>query len=422
MWVKGADMKQMKTWAKRLAALLLILGMAAALPGAMTTPVSAAVTQEQINALKQDANKLNAQKSELKQQLNAVAADKSKALEKKSLLEQQINVIQSEINNITSQITQYDQLIAAKEEELTQIQEDEARQYDLFCQRVRMMEEEGEVSYWSILFNSSSFSDLLDRYMMVEEIMDYDNAIMEQLIATREQIKEEKASLETARSEQQAAREKQESAKAELKSQEAEVDKLVSEISAQQDQLEKAHQQLAAAATAMDNQIKQKEKELSEKLAASGTTIVSESGFKWPSYATTITSLYGSRVHPVTGKANNHTGVDIAAAGGTNILAAKSGVVITSAYNNSYGNYVVVSHGNGQTTLYAHMRKRLVSEGESVKQGQTLGLVGTTGSSTGNHLHFEIRVNGSRVDPLNYFKGSVFTLRANGKSVSYTVK
>lgn len=99
----------------------------------------------------------------------------------------------------------------------------------------------------------------------------------------------------------------------------------------------------------------------------------------------------------------------------------RAGVVLTSTYNSSYGNYVVISHANGESTLYAHMSKRLVSEGDKVTQGQTIGLVGTTGSSTGNHLHFEVRLNGQRQDPLNYFRGSTFTLRASGKSVSYTV-
>ena len=171
----------------------------------------------------------------------------------------------------------------------------------------------------------------------------------------------------------------------------------------------------------MDNEIARKERELQAQLAAQGVTIVSEKGFKWPSYATTITSLFGSRTHPVTGRPNNHTGVDIAAAGGTDIWAAKSGVVLTSTYKSSYGNYVVISHANGESTLYAHMSKRLVSEGDKVTQGQTIGLVGTTGSSTGNHLHLEVRLNGQRQDPLNYFRGSTFTLRASGKSVSYTV-
>ncbi len=414
---------QMKKWISGALAAVLAITLVTALPSNLVTPVAAdKVTQAQINALKSDASKLASQKKDLKQQLAAVAADKSKALEQKSILEQQVNVIQSEINNIQSQIDQYSLLITQKQEQITQTEAEEQEQYELFCARVRSMEEEGEVSYWAILFSSSDFSDLLDRFMMVEEIMDYDNAIMNQLTATREKLETEKADLEVSKTEQEAAKAVQEAAKAELKAQEAEVDKLVSQISAQEDQLEKAHRQLTAAANAMDAEIRKKEKALQAQLTAQNVKITSEKGFIWPTYATTITSLFGSRIHPVTGRANNHTGVDVAAAGGTNILSAKSGIVITSTYNSSYGNYVVVSHGNGQTTLYAHMRKRLVSEGQQVKQGQTLGLVGTTGSSTGNHLHYEIRQDGKRRDPLDYYKGSTFTLRANGKNVSYTVK
>ena len=356
-----------------------------ALPGAVSMPASA-VTQAEIDALKESAGELEQQQKEIQAQLNAIAADKDEALEQKSLLEQQINVIQSEINNIDAQIAKYDELISQKEDELAQLEQQEAEQYQLFCERVRYMEEEGEVSYWAILFNAEDFSDMLDRFMMVEEIMAYDNAIMDELLATQAQIEQEKAELEEARTAQEAMEAK-----------------------------------LQAAAKAMDNEIARKERELQAQLAAQGVTIVSEKGFKWPSYATTITSLFGSRTHPVTGRPNNHTGVDIAAAGGTDIWAAKSGVVLTSTYNSSYGNYVVISHANGESTLYAHMSKRLVSEGDKVTQGQTIGLVGTTGSSTGNHLHFEVRLNGQRQDPLNYFRGSTFTLRASGKSVSYTV-
>ena len=371
-----------------------------ALPGAVSMPASA-VTQAEIDALKESAGELEQQQKEIQAQLNAIAADKDEALEQKSLLEQQINVIQSEINNIDAQIAKYDELISQKEDELAQLEQQEAEQYQLFCERVRYMEEEGEVSYWAILFNAEDFSDMLDRFMMVEEIMAYDNAIMDELLATQAQIEQEKAELEEARTAQEEARQKQ--------------------ISSQEDELEAMEAKLQAAAKAMDNEIARKERELQAQLAAQGVTIVSEKGFKWPSYATTITSLFGSRTHPVTGRPNNHTGVDIAAAGGTDIWAAKSGVVLTSTYNSSYGNYVVISHANGESTLYAHMSKRLVSEGDKVTQGQTIGLVGTTGSSTGNHLHFEVRLNGQRQDPLNYFRGSTFTLRASGKSVSYTV-
>ena len=391
-----------------------------ALPGAVSMPASA-VTQAEIDALKESAGELEQQQKEIQAQLNAIAADKDEALEQKSLLEQQINVIQSEINNIDAQIAKYDELISQKEDELAQLEQQEAEQYQLFCERVRYMEEEGEVSYWAILFNAEDFSDMLDRFMMVEEIMAYDNAIMDELLATQAQIEQEKAELEEARTAQEEARQKQADAKARLKSQQAEVDALISQISSQEDELEAMEAKLQAAAKAMDNEIARKERELQAQLAAQGVTVVSEKGFKWPSYATTITSLFGSRTHPVTGRPRCPFRRQRRYPLQCGCWAAKSGVVLTSTYNSSYGNYVVISHANGESTLYAHMSKRLVSEGDKVTQGQTIGLVGTTGSSTGNHLHFEVRLNGQRQDPLNYFRGSTFTLRASGKSVSYTV-
>ena len=403
-------MKHMKTFLHRCLIFLMALVVLLPLAGPAVVVEAEAVTRAEINALKQNASSLSAQKKELQNQLKEIRADKSKALDQKNLLEKQIGLIEDEIDNIRDQIQKYDELILQKEGQLAENEAERERQYALFCQRIRTMEEEGEVSYWSILFNASDFSDLLDRYMMVEEIIDYDNAVMDQLIAIREQIKTDRENLEIAKAEQEAAKVVREEAKAELKSRENEVDGRLKEINAQEDQLEAAHKKLEAAAYAMDAEIKRKQ----EQYAAQSRKIVSESGFIWPSYCTIITSLFGSRVHPVTGRANNHTGIDVAAAGGTNILAAKSGVVITSTYNSSYGNYVVVSHSDGTSTLYAHMNSRAVKEGQTVKQGATLGLVGTTGSSTGNHLHFEVRVNGSRKDPVNYFKDMTLYARANG--------
>ena len=269
------------------------------------------------------------------------------------------------------------------------------------------MEEQGEVSYWSILFSSKDFADLLDNAMMVEEIMDYDNQVMDQLIALREQIEQDKAELETARQEQQDAKAEQEAAQANLQAQESEVDALLSQISNQEDELEAREAQLRAASDAATAEIAAAERELAAQIA----NVPSESGFLWPLPGRyNLSSLFGSRKHPITGKANNHTGIDIPASSGTSILAAKSGVVTTSTYNNSYGNYVVVSHSDGTSTLYAHMVRRNCSKGDTVSQGQVIGYVGTTGSSTGNHLHFEVRVNGSRVDPINYFTDLPLTI------------
>ena len=396
-----------KKWAFRLCGLALTAAVAVSLlPEAVVVPASA-VTQAEIDAMREEADDLKSQQKEIQAKLDALEADQANAMERKTLLEQQINATQAEINTIAAQIAKYDELIAQKQEELSQAEAEEQAQYELFCERVRYMEEQGEVSYWSILFSSKDFADLLDNAMMVEEIMDYDNQVMDQLIALREQIEQDKAELETARQEQQDAKAEQEAAQANLQAQESEVDALLSQISNQEDELEAREAQLRAASDAATAEIAAAERELAAQIA----NVPSESGFLWPLPGRyNLSSLFGSRKHPITGKANNHTGIDIPASSGTSILAAKSGVVTTSTYNNSYGNYVVVSHSDGTSTLYAHMVRRNCSKGDTVSQGQVIGYVGTTGSSTGNHLHFEVRVNGSRVDPINYFTDLPLTI------------
>lgn len=396
-----------RKWAFRLCGLALAAAVAVSLlPETVVVPASA-VTQAEIDAMKEEANSLKQQQEEIQDQLDSLAADRENAMARKTLLEQQINATRAEINTIAAQIAKYDELIAQKQEELSQAEAEEQAQYELFCERVRYMEEQGEVSYWSILFSSKDFADLLDNAMMVEEIMDYDNQVMDQLIALREQIEQDKAELETARQKQQDAKAEQEAAQANLQAQESEVDALLSQISNQEDELEAREAQLRAASDAATAEIAAAERELAAQIA----NVPSESGFLWPLPGRyNLSSLFGSRKHPITGKANNHTGIDIPASSGTSILAAKSGVVTTSTYNNSYGNYVVVSHSDGTSTLYAHMVRRNCSKGDTVSQGQVIGYVGTTGSSTGNHLHFEVRVNGSRVDPINYFTDLPLTI------------
>ena len=157
---------------------------------------ASAVTQAEIDALKNNASNLASQKKDIQNQLKAVKADKSAAMQKKQLLEDQIDVIRQEIANINEQIAMYDQLIAEKTAELEQAEADEQAQFDLFCRRMRYMEEQGEVSYWSILFASNDFSELLDNYMMIEEIIQYDNQVIDDLTALQEKVTNDRTALE----------------------------------------------------------------------------------------------------------------------------------------------------------------------------------------------------------------------------------
>ena len=409
----------MKARMKAVLSLALALALLLPLTGQMAVVPASAATQDQIDALRQDASDLDAQKAEIQAQLAAVQDNKDQALEQKRLLEEQIEVIQAEIDNMDAQILAYDELISQKNAELEQTEAQEQEQYELFCRRVRAMEEEGELSYWSVLFSSTDFSDLLDNYMMIEEIINYDNSVIETLQALQDTVEEERAEVEEAKAAQEAARQERQAAQDELEAQEAQVDQLIAEISSQEEQLEAMEAELERAAASVDAQIRELERQMSAQIS----NVQSESGFLWPLDASinTLSSLYGPRPDPFTGRPDNHTGIDIPAARGTPIYAAKSGVVITSVYGTgnawSYGNYVVVSHSDGTSTLYAHMSSRAVSEGQTVAQGEVVGYVGTTGNSTGNHLHFEVRVNGSRTDPLNYFTDLTLYYRSGGQKV-----
>ena len=380
-------------------ALLILLPMFTMIMGG-----AGAVTQSEIDALKQEQAESQARQEELKDQLAEAEEKQSAAEEQRSLLLAQLDAINDELDNINAQIALYDEQIAQKEAERKEAEAKEQAQYELFCQRVRAMEEEGTVSYWSILFNAESFSDMLDRLADIDAVMDYDNQIMDELTDTREELERLQAELESARADEQAVKEEQEAKKAEQQAKVAEAEKVLEELNKNVAEVNRLLDEEDAAAAAIQADIVRKQAELEAQRQQNGTTIVSESGYMWPLPGWyRISSPFGYRINPVSGRAQNHGGIDIPASGGTPILAAKSGQVITSVYGSgsywSYGNYVVIDHGNGNSTLYAHMSSRAVSEGQMVTQGQVIGYVGTTGNSTGNHLHLEIRVGGQRVDP-----------------------
>ena len=359
-------------------ALLLLLPMFTMILGG-----AGAVTQAEIDALKAEQSESKARQQELKEQLAAVKDDQAKAQQQRQILTRQLDAIQAEIDNIDQQIVYYDGEIAQKEEERLEAVAREEEQYALFCKRVRAMEEDGNVSYWSILFNAESFSDMLDRLADINDVMDYDNAVMEQLVETRRQIESIKADLESARAEQEDARAQQEAKKAEQQEKVAEAQKLLDQINADMAEVNRQLDAESAAAAEIQAEIAKKQKALAEERRKNNITIDTESNYMWPLPGyNRLTSAFG-----------------VPAPARTPILAAKSGQVVTSARHSSYGNYVVIDHGNGSSTLYAHMSSRNVTEGQMVKQGDVIGYVGTTGSSTGNHLHLEIRENYTRINP-----------------------
>jgi murein DD-endopeptidase MepM/ murein hydrolase activator NlpD len=375
--------------------------------------------KSQIEQLEESASQLEKRRNQLASALKDLRADKAQAMERKQNLEQQMELLREDIANSDRLLTQYAAYLQAKEAELSEAEEREAQQYQLFCQRVRAMEEAGSVSYWSVLFSAKDFSGFLDNVTMISEIMEYDNAVMDLLVATREEIDRAKAELEEKQAAELEVRDRLSAQRRQLQEQAAQVDQLVEELSADEARAKEDEAAMLAEAAEIDRQIEAKERELEAKIQAGTITVEPGGDYLWPlpgNYRT-IWSLFGGRTDPITGKPANHNGIDVAAPKNTPIYAARGGVVLTSTYYGSYGNYVTLSHGDGTSTLYAHMNSRAVKEGETVKQGDVIGYVGTTGRSKGNHLHLEVRINGRRQDPVDFYPGLTLYYRNDGKTV-----
>ena len=424
----------------RALAFLLAVLMMASLAAAGIVPGSRvfAVSQDEIDKLKEEADSLAAQKAEVQKKINALEADKDTTLAKKAALDEQIMLTQQEIDNIAAQIEVYHELIHQKQLEVEAAQKAEDEQLQRYRDRVQNMEENGNISYLAVLFEASSFSDFLSRLDFVHEVMVYDEQLYNDYIAAKEATIRAKEALEEALAQEEAAKALEEEKKAELEEQVREAEAYVAELQSNIDTQEAYYAQVDAAEAELNAQIRQKEAELEEQrrreeeerkrqeeaarraAASSGSSSSGGSSYSgsvargtgsfiWPAPSCYgITSDYGYRVHPISGAYRLHAGIDIGAVYGAAILAADSGTVTASYYHWSYGNMVMISHGNGYTTLYAHMSAFAVSTGQSVSQGQVVGYVGSTGSSTAPHCHFEIRYNGNYCDPKDYFSGYFF--------------
>ena len=375
--------------------------------GAVTTPVLQtkvhAVTQYEIDQKKAQKAAIAAKIKTQYALMNDLKADQTDMLAQKEALDQQQDLKIQEINLVKEELELYRQLILEKEEEARIAQLNAERQLEIYKTHIRSMEEQGMSNmYLDMLFSSESMADLLTRVDMVGEIMEYDKRVHDDYIAA-------KLAAEQAKAEYEAAVAELEIKEVELQ---AEIDRLEGELGDLQNRLEELQsdidayaaviKQYAADEKRIDKQIEQ----MSEELKKQQTPPNSTGSYIWPCPSSkAVSSGYGNRTIDLYGYQKFHAGVDIAANMGNNIIAADGGTVIVSGYDGGYGNYIMINHGDGRVTLYAHMSSRAVSVGANVTKGQVIGYVGSTGNSTGPHLHFEVRVNGGTVNPLKYFSG-----------------
>lgn len=403
------------------ALLAVLLVMAAAVP-------PRAVTREEIDALMAEADGVQEQQAALEAQISEYSYEIGRTLEQKAALDAQIAELEGEVARLEAQIADCQARIEETERQLGDARERETEKYEQFRQRVRAMEEEGRMNYWMILFRATSFVDFLTRLDFVTEIMESDRRVMDELRALQAEIAGKQRELEAERLELETASAECLSKKAELDARREAANQLIIELEASRTEAESDRdilveeaERIQAEILRLSEQLAREEEEArirAEEEAAEAYRALREQmsvelddfvfsegggGYIWPVNSRRVTSPFGNRTSPGGIGSTNHKGIDIGGVGyGTPVHAAKAGTVIISQYSNSYGNFVVVSHGSGNTTLYAHMSSRLVEAGQAVSQGDILGLTGSTGHSTGPHLHFEITVNGTRINPLIY--------------------
>lgn len=391
---------------------------------ALSLIAGATVTKSDIQNIKDELAEIQAQKKETEERLAAVRNDLAKAREQMALIESQVVLTEAQINASQELLDQYDLQIADKEQDIRDLEDQEQEQLEEFYRQVRWMEETGRVSYVSILFEVSSFQELLDYATVLNGIMEYSNRIIDRLQATQAKLAEARDELQVSRDEQAAVQAELEAQKAELEEDRAEQNRLLQQIAASESELAEEARLQAESEAKVNKELKDAEKKYAAQLAElerrrreeaaaqQGSANVNAGEWYWPlpgRYG--ISSIFGSRY--IFGHWESHTGTDIPAPSGTPIYAANDGIVTTvntNRYASSYGYYCTISHGGGYVTLYAHQcQVPIVKVGDTVTKGQVIGYVGTTGNSTGNHLHFELRVNGVRGDILRLYPHLTFT-------------
>ncbi|MBR4992339.1 MAG: peptidoglycan DD-metalloendopeptidase family protein [Clostridia bacterium] len=359
------------------------------------------ITKSEVDALKNKVAAATAKKNDLKKQVSSLNANLNELSKQITLLDGQIEAQEEEIAAQEELLQQLEVLISEKTIELAASEEEQAQQYARMKERVRYMAEHDNTSYLSILLASDSFSDFLNRWEIIKQINLRDEQLFEDLKAIRDKVSVEKTELETAQQEAQDTKTQMDANMADLEAQrKAKIDK--------QTQIQQQKNETNAAYAAMIEQeeaLMEQYKKAAAQLSAQSTYVGGK--FMWPLPAANnvVTCKYGYRTHPVTKKYKLHTGIDLRCSTGTNVYAANGGTVTTSGYSSAWGNYIIINHGGGYTTLYAHLSSRKVAKGATVKQGTVIGKSGNTGYSTGPHLHFEINRNGSSYDPLTEFKG-----------------
>ena len=390
----------------------------------LATPLSAQATKSGLSDAKNKKTALEAEKKKTEQELKNLEGLKSDTTAYVKKLDSSLESIGNELSKLNDDIDAKEKQIDTTKQELSEAKETEKSQYESMKLRIKYMYEKGDSTYVDLLMEAGSLSELLSKAEYITKFSSYDRQKLDEYAATKEKIAEKEKALEEEHAEllnlQNETEAKQASVEKLLAAKQTELQNYETKIASAEGQIS----EYAKSIEAQENQIKSIEAEIKrkeeearkkaeeekKKAAAANkaaqtykTVSLGDISFTWPCPASgRITSGFGGRKSPTKGASSNHQGIDISAPTGTSIVAAAAGEVVIATYSSSAGNYVMISHGGGVYTVYMHASSLLVSQGQSVKKGQTIAKVGSTGYSTGSHLHFGVRVNGSYVNPTKY--------------------
>ena len=412
-----------------MAAVLLLTLLMSILP-TFAGAASSGEIRKQIIALQQERKEVQNQIADVKKQYKENENEIADLIAQKNVVDQEIQLLNTQIININEQISAYNLLIADKQDELDTAEDRLEALNQENKERIRTMEEEGEVSYWEVLFKANSFSDLLDRLNMVEEIAASDKRRLQELSDAANKVEEAQAELETEKGELETTKKDLDDTQAEMNEKSKESEALLQELLQKADDLEALEEECKeqenaflkqiAAMEVQFNAAKQREWEAWKATSVPATTAAGgtngsggtsgssggssggSGGWLVPCSYTSITSPFGNRVSPTSGASTYHQGVDLDTGTGDNVYASRAGVVTVAGWGNAAGNYVQINHQDGFSSIYMHLKSSCVSAGQIVSAGQLIGLTGATGITTGDHLHFGISYNGVYVNPCNY--------------------
>ena len=399
-------MKHKVKWLSLLA-MVLALSLTFGFVGNITTGKVQAASSSELEAELEELERQKAEKDKemaaLQSQIDVNADKMTKLVQQKNVLEQEMNILREKLQLTNSELAAYSLLIADKQEELDAAQERLAKLQEENKLRIRAMEKNSRVSFWSVLFSSNSFMEYLDRMKMIIEIREEDNRRLQEMKDTAALVEVAKAELVEKQAALEESRKEMEGMQVTLEEKRAEADEVLIQLKADADALEALHAQLEDEEQALLLEMAKKEDEIDE---AKLREWLAQGGDGWlmPTVYKGVSSSFGMRWHPIDKEYKMHNGVDLPGKTGTPVIASRGGVVTTAVFHKTCGNHIWINHGNGYKSVYMHLDTMIVSVGQYVEAGQQIGTLGNTGGSTGPHLHFGIVENGVYIDPMPLIK------------------